>query len=199
MEKLSFNAVLDGEIVLLNEEGKPDFGLLQDYASNKQYQLCYYIFDILFLDNENLCNKALWERKMILKSILPDTDVIKYTDHIEKEGIAFFEAVKKLNMEGIIAKDKNSSYLPGKRSSSWLKIKQHGSAEVVIAGYTKPTGSRKYFGSLILAKTDGDKLTYTGHVGTGFSENTLEQIFKLLEPLVVNESPFTEKYHLKLL
>jgi bifunctional non-homologous end joining protein LigD len=193
LEKLDLDVVLDGEIVLLDEEGKPDFGRLQDYAQNTEYQLCYFVFDILYYNNETLCNKPLLERKEILRNLIKDTEVIKYTDHVSGQGVAFFEAIKEMNMEGIMAKDSTSLYLPGKRTSSWLKIKQHSSAEVVIAGFTEPTGARQHFGSLILAHPDENKIIYAGHVGTGFNDKTLKQVYSKLMPLIVSESPFDIK------
>lgn len=193
LEKLDLDAVLDGEIVLLDEEGKPDFGRLQDYAQNTEYQLCYFVFDILYYNGENLCNKPLLERKEILRSQITDTDVIKYTDHITGQGVAFFEAIKEMNMEGIMAKDSTSLYIPGKRTASWLKIKQHSSAEVVIAGFTEPAGARQYFGSLVLAYPENGKIIYAGNVGTGFNDNTLKEIHSKLKPLIVSKSPFDIK------
>lgn len=193
LKKLDIDAVMDGEIVLLDEEGRPDFGKLQDYASNTEYQLCYFVFDILFLNGINLCNKPLLERKNILRSVFSDTDVIKYTDHIIGKGLDFFEAIRNLDMEGIMAKDMRSVYTPGKRTSSWLKIKQHSSSEVVIVGFTKPSGGRKHFGSLVLANVVGGKLVYAGNVGTGFNDTSLKKVYGLLEPLIIKDSHFDFK------
>lgn len=193
LKKIKEKVILDGEIVVLNEHGKPDFGKLHDYRANQQYQLVYYVFDILFRNNQDLCNLPLTERKKILREVIEDNDVIKYSDHIEEDGISFFEAIKEMDMEGIMAKKADSSYYPGKRTSNWLKIKKHGSHEGVIVGYTAPTGARKYFGSLAIAFEKEGKLVYAGNVGTGFNDELLKEIFDILEPLKTDQSPFTQK------
>ena len=193
LKKTKTNMIIDGEIVVLDEDGKPNFGSLQDYPKNKDYQLCFYVFDIISLKSQNLCNRPLLERKKILKDNCIFDDVVKYTDHILENGIKFFEAVKKLDLEGIMAKKTDSIYLPGKRTSSWLKIKKHSSKEAYIAGFTESAQGRSYFGSLVLAYPDNGKYTYAGHVGTGFNEATLKKIYELVLPLKTEHSPFDIK------
>lgn len=122
LQKLGINAFLDGEIVVINEEGKPDPEKLKNYSKNPDNSLCYYVFDILYHNNQNVCNKPLLKRKEILRNLIPEGDIVKYTDHIEREGIAFFEAAKELNLKAIIAKNITSIYQPGKASSAWLVI-----------------------------------------------------------------------------
>jgi bifunctional non-homologous end joining protein LigD len=193
LKKIKQKIVLDGEIVVLNKDGKSDFQKLQHYGENPEYPLCYYVFDILFLNTKDICDQPLIERKKLLKKILKETDVIKYSDHIVGEGISFFKAAQKKDLEGIMAKKADSNYYKGKRSSEWLKIKNHHSQEAIIAGFTEPTGARKYFGALVLAIKDGDKLKYVGHTGSGFTEKTLKETYNLLKPLIKKISPFVEQ------
>ena len=192
LKKIKHDAVLDGEIVILNEEGKSDFQKLQHYEDNTQYPLCYYVFDLLSLNGNSTYDLPLVERKELLRKLLPKNSVIKYSEHITTTGKAFFEAAKKNNLEGIIAKKSDSLYHPGARSSNWLKIKYHKSQEVIIVGFTQPTGSRKYFGALVLAIPDGSKLQYVGHTGSGFTDKDLKEMYDMLKPLIQKKSPFDE-------
>ena len=192
LEKMKTDLVLDGEIVVLNGDGKSDFQKLQHYEDNTQYPICYYVFDVLSVNGSNTTNLPLIERKKLLQKIIPKGQVIKYSDHIGEHGKAFFEAAGKKDMEGIMAKKADSLYYPGTRTNEWLKIKLHKSAEVIIAGFTKPTGARKYFGALVLGIRSKDKLQYAGHTGSGFSQTGLEEMYKKLKPLVKKQSPFDE-------
>lgn len=193
LKNLSLNAILDGEVVVLDEHGKPDFQKLQLYGQ-KNYPICYYVFDCLEYNHENLMHKPLIERKNILKSFLPVGNVIRYSDHVDGEGVTFFQSIQENNIEGMIAKKKSSIYMPGKRTDLWLKIKHHNILETVICGFTEPRGSRPYFGALILGihNTHG-ALEYVGHTGTGFTESLLKEVHSQLIPLVKKHSPFREK------
>ncbi len=193
LKSIKHVAVLDGEIVVLNENGFPDFQKIQHYAENTHFPICYYVFDLLSLDGNDLTHLPLTDRKELLKSLIPKNDVIKYSDHVVEKGIAFFNAAVKNNLEGIMAKKGDSEYYGGKRTNDWLKIKNHKSADVIICGYTAPTGGRKYFGSLVLGIMKENKLVHTGHAGTGYDDEMLRTVFNLLQPLVQNESPFAEK------
>ncbi len=193
LKKIKHKVVLDGEIVVLDEKGKSDFQKLQHYAENTEYPLCYYVFDILSYNAKDICNEPLIERKKLLKRVLKETNVIKYSDHIIGKGIDFFKAAEKKDLEGIMGKKADSFYHKGKRSGDWLKIKHHHSQEAIIAGFTQPTGARKYFGALVLAIKDGDRLKYVGHTGSGFTEKMLKEIYNLLKPLIIVASPFDEK------
>ena len=192
LKKIKHDAVLDGEIVILNEEGKSDFQKLQHYEDNTQYPICYYVFDLLSLNGNSTYKLPLIERKELLKKLLPKNAVIKYSEHIIARGKEFFEAAKKNDLEGVMAKKADSMYHPGARSGDWLKIKYHKSQEVIIAGFTEPTGSRKHFGALVLAIPDGNKLQYVGHTGSGFTDNNLKEIYEMLKPLIQKKSPFDE-------
>lgn len=190
LRKVKAKAVLDGEIVLLNENNKPDFQRLQNYKNNGQYPLVYYVFDLLFLGDNSLLNLPLLERKKLLKKLVKRSGTIRYSDHIEENGVDFFKMVKADDLEGIIAKKKDSLYTPGIRTKEWLKIKHHKTQEAIIVGYTEPRGSRQYFGSVLLAQYDNSKLRYIGNVGTGFTEKSLKELWQKMQPLVMDKSPF---------
>ncbi len=191
--KIKEDAVLDGEIVVMNADGNPDFQLLQHYTENQDKPIQYYIFDLLRLNGYDTTELTLTERKELLQKIIPQNEVIKYSDHILENGKAFFQVSKEKNLEGIMAKKITSKYYPGKRSSEWLKIKHHQTQEAIIAGYTEPSGARKYFGALVLAIKDGKKLKYIGHTGGGFNQNSLKEMYETLQPFITEKSPFDKK------
>ena len=193
LKKIKDNVVLDGEIVVLNDEGHPDFQLLQHYESNTHRPINYCVFDILSVNGYNTCELPLIKRKELLKDVIKKNEVIKYSDHIQEKGIAFFNASTHNNLEGIMAKKADSQYYIGKRTNEWLKIKNHKTQEAIITGYTDPGGSRKYFGALVLGIKDGDKLKYIGHTGSGFNQQSLKEMWDLLQPLKQTKSPFDEK------
>ena len=185
--------IIDGEIAALDEKGRPSFQLLQQYGQNPNVPLVYYVFDILELDGVSVKNQTLLERKELLKEILPETDTIKYCEHIPETGIDFFNAVAKTGLEGMIAKRGNSTYKEGARNGEWLKIKHVLTDEAVIAGFTAPRNSRKFFGALILGTYEGGVLKYIGHTGTGFNDKALKEMHQLLKPLITGTNPFKEK------
>ncbi len=193
LQKLRFNAVLDGEIVVINEEGKPDFQKLQHYAENTNFPIVYYVFDLLRLNNKDLYDVPLIDRKSQLQKLIGENEVIKYSDHVLEQGDSFFEAARQKDLEGIMAKKADSLYYPGKRTNEWLKIKHHKSEEAIIAGFTAPRGGRKYFGALVLGIKKDGKLLYAGHTGSGFNEQSLKELFNKLEPIIQQESPFNER------
>jgi bifunctional non-homologous end joining protein LigD len=184
LKKIRHEAVIDGEIVVFDENNQPSFQKLQNYASTSSATIHYFVFDILNLDGKDVTGMPLLERKELLQSIIPKNDVIQYCDHIVGSGKAFYKEIEKSNMEGMIAKRINSKYYPGKRTTDWLKLKNVRSEEAIIVGFTAPKGSRVGFGSLLLGQYIRRKLTYIGNVGTGFNDQTLKQLhkkFKLLE------------------
>jgi bifunctional non-homologous end joining protein LigD len=193
LQKIKHRVVLDGEIVLVEEDGKPNFQKLQHYESNTTYPLVYYVFDMLMYEGENMEELPLTERKKLLKKLLGNNSTIKYCDHIEAKGKDFYKKVVAANMEGIMAKRKESSYTEGVRTKEWLKIKNVQTHEAVIAGYTSPRGSRSHFGALILGKYNGSSLQYIGHTGTGFTVQSLKDLWNQMQPLVTKDSPFEEK------
>ncbi|HXL55162.1 MAG TPA: DNA ligase D, partial [Chitinophagaceae bacterium] len=189
------NAVIDGEIIAVNEEGRPDFQALQGFAkSGKKANLQYYVFDILWYDGKDYTQLSLIERKTILQSIIPeDQTTIKYSDHITGEGKAFFEAAINKGLEGVMAKRADSVYAVNYRTKSWLKIKNNQQTEAIICGFTKPRFSRKFFGALVLGKYKSDKLVYIGHTGSGFNERTLKETYHKIKPLKTDGCPFETK------
>ncbi|MEO5650597.1 MAG: non-homologous end-joining DNA ligase, partial [Ginsengibacter sp.] len=193
LKHIKANAVLDGEIVVLNDKGQPDFQLLQHYSENPDHPIQYQVFDLLQLNGHDTSGLQLIERKELLKKLLPENEVIRYCEHIPEKGKSFFRVSKEKNLEGILAKRIDSKYYTGKRSADWLKIKHHKTQEAIIAGYTEPSGSRKYFGALILASKEGNHFKYIGHTGTGFSDASLKEMFHLLQSLIQKESPFVKK------
>lgn len=189
LRSLDYDAILDGEVVVLDDKGRSDFGQLQNYDSNSDF-LAYYIFDLLWLNGYDLTNTPLITRKEILKQILPANDVIRYSDHIENDGEEFFELARERKLEGIMAKRKDSGYQAGKRTKSWLKVKTSLRQEVVIGGFTEPRGSRQGLGSLILGTYDGSELVYVGHSGGGLSGRQLIELRQELESIEQPSSPF---------
>jgi bifunctional non-homologous end joining protein LigD len=190
LAETGLNAVLDGEIIAVNEKGMADFQSLQNWQ-NTPVHLQYSIFDIIWLDGYDLTQLPLIERKRILKEILPrEHDVLKYSDHIIGNGKDFFEAAMAQGLEGIMGKKSDSTYRIGSRTDSWVKIKVNRRQEVVIAGYTQPRNSRKHFGALLLGLYENGELIYIGHTGSGFNTKTLEEVYKKLQPLVIEKCPF---------
>jgi bifunctional non-homologous end joining protein LigD len=190
LKKTGIQAVFDGEIVALDEKGVARFELIQNYKGTGKGNIVYYVFDILYYNGYDLKDLPLVERKKILKKVLPELSEVRYNDHVEEEGIRFFDEAVRQGLEGIIAKKSQSIYQPGLRSKEWLKIKVHKRQEAVIAGFTEPRGGRKHLGSLVLGVYEGDELVYIGHSGGGFDEESLEAIYKKLKPLVTKKSPF---------
>lgn len=182
---------IDGEIVVLDKEGRSHFQLLQDYNRSSAGTLLYYVFDLIYLDGKNLMNTPLVERKKLLKTIVPRRSLIKFSDHIAERGKAFFAAAKKQKLEGIVGKDGNSPYVAG-RTRLWQKVKIVHEQETVIVGFTKPRRSRAYFGALVLAVYEKKKLTFVGHSGSGFTQKTLRELYELMEPLATKRCPFAQ-------
>jgi len=182
--------IVDGEIVSLDEKGNSHFQYLQSWQKYQQGELIYYVFDLLWMDGYDLTQLPLVERKRILKQVMPENNIIRYSDHVEESGKAFFDLAKKQGLEGIIAKNKNSLYEMNVRNQNWLKIKTTYRQEAVICGFTEPRASRQYFGALILGIYQNDRLVYAGHSGTGFNEKLLKETWNKLQPLITGKCPF---------
>lgn len=192
LANLGLNAIIDGEIVVMDEAGNPDFQLLQHYGEDRSHPIYYYVFDILKIDNESVMQLPLRERKEKLRALLKENDIIKYSDHIEEKGKEMFALIGEKNMEGIMAKKADSPYLPGQRTANWLKIKYHKTMDAIICGFTEPAGERKYFGALVLGLKQGKTFNYIGHTGSGFNDSLLKEIYEQLKPLITSQSPFEE-------
>lgn len=183
-------AIIDGEIVVFDDHGKPNFQKLQNYKSNDKFSIQYYVFDCLEADGKNLTGLSVVERKEILKNLLPKkSDIILFCDHVDTEGKALFKEMKKMGLEGMIAKRKNSKYYIGKRTPDWLKIKNIQTQEAIIVGFTEPKGARSSFGSLLLAVKKRSKLVYIGNVGTGFTDKSLKDLHTKLKKITRTKSP----------
>ncbi|MDB4987398.1 MAG: ligD [Myxococcaceae bacterium] len=189
------NAVFDGEVVSLREDGVSDFQSLQNALSEgRDHKLVYFVFDLLFLDGNDLRSLPLTERKAALETLFAAVDsspALRYSAHVTGGGPAFFEHACKLKLEGSIAKRASAPYRAG-RSKDWLKIKCIARQEFVIGGYTPPAGTRTHLGALLMGVQEGDALRYTGKVGTGFTQQSLRDLHKRLAPLVQPSSPFAD-------
>jgi bifunctional non-homologous end joining protein LigD len=198
-------AVLDGEVVALDGEGRSSFSLMQQRtgmkqpgktrgAKDKSVPIVYYVFDLLYLNGYNLTRVPLEQRKDLLARIVPGgAGLLRYSDHHLAEGRALFEVAREKGLEGIVAKLRSGAYMQ-KRSREWLKIKITRRQEAVIAGYTDPRGSREYFGSLILGLYDENgRLAHVGQVGTGFTQSSQAALWKKLEKIKAEENPFGHK------
>src|ERR1700712_2436939 len=193
LSKWKVNAVLDGEIVVLNEQGKSNFGNLQNWRSEADGHLTYYVFDILWYEGKNLMGLPFIKRREILEKILPkDDDRIRLSQLFKASGTDFFAAAEKMGLEGIIAKKAESIYIPDLRSRDWLKIKTHKRQEVVIGGFTQNEGSSKAFSSLLLGVYENDIFHYVGKVGTGFSDKLQKEMMAQFKPLITTKPPFNE-------
>jgi bifunctional non-homologous end joining protein LigD len=194
LEKLQVEQViLDGEIVVQDENGRVIFQDLQNFQNTPTEHLYYYVFDILYLNGEDFRDLPLLERKKKLEKLLRNTDPIRYSEHRVEKGIQFFKEAEKLQTEGIMAKKADSKYLTGKRSDDWLKVKTHLRQEVVIGGYTEPKGSRIHIGALLLGVYEEGQLKYIGQSGSGFNRESLEMLIRKLKPLEQSASPFAGK------
>ena len=197
-------AVLDGEIVALDEQGRPSFSLMQQRTgvgegghrirrTRDDIPVMYYVFDLLYVDGYDLMQSQLEQRKELLASILSPGDLIHYSDHYIGNGKALFEAAAQRELEGIVAKRRSSPYVQ-KRSSDWLKIKIVKQQECVIGGYTDPRGSRENFGSIVLGLYDDQgRLIPVGQAGSGFTALSHAEMWKRLQPLETRHNPFFGK------
>ena len=175
--KLKHDAIIDGELVLFDESGKPNFDELQRYSGN--YPLVFYVFDILWLNGQLLTSFPLIKRKEILEEILQQNDLVKFSEHFD-DGLALFDQMKGLGMEGIIAKKKESIYRPGVRSNDWLKIQTTRRQEFVIGAWSESANGRS-FRSLIFGWFINGKLHYVGHAGHGFKDAEAPKILARLK------------------
>ena len=195
---IAHSAILDGEIVVLDSKGVPQFNALQNYnAQSTEGHLTYFVFDLLYLNDHSTLDLPLLDRKQLLKSLLPESGFIKYCDHIEQVGISFYNQAIEMGMEGVIAKKANSNYYTNIRSSDWLKFKKNENTDTIICGYTiSKTKSRK-FASLILGMVQNDALEYVGTCGSGFSEKLIDELYQKFEVLKRDEPVFFIPQHLK--
>jgi bifunctional non-homologous end joining protein LigD len=192
--------VLDGEFVVLDKEGRSSFSLLQNYLKTKTGLPVYYVFDLLYLEGFDLTDVSLVTRKRLLKEILENNgyavsnhiENIRISGHLEKKGIGFFHAALKNGLEGIIAKRKQSIYVPGSRSRDWLKIKARKEGEFIICGYTEPKNKSDKIGSLITGAYKSGSLVFTGLVGGGLDSKEKDGLFSKLSVIGSDKNPFKD-------
>jgi len=193
-------AILDGEVVALDDEGKASFSLMQQRTgfrpggkgapANADVPVLYYAFDLLYLDGYDWRRVPLEERKRKLAELVVTGDVVRFSDHYEEHGKALFEMARKKGLEGIVGKKRDSFY-EERRSREWLKVKIRQRLECVIGGYTEPEGSRAHFGSLVLGLYDKKgRLIHVGQVGSGFDQKLLDELWKVLQKLETKKNPF---------
>jgi bifunctional non-homologous end joining protein LigD len=188
----SVNAVVDGELVVINEKGLPDFGALQEWRSEADGELVYFLFDLLWLEGRDMMNMPLKERRKILRQIAPDSSIIRVSDNFEITGKEFFALADKMGLEGILAKHEDSIYTPDARSRDWLKIKTLRHQEAIICGFTKNENTSKKFSALLLGVYQGSELVFIGPVGTGFTAQMQAEVLAKLKPYVTKKCPFAE-------
>lgn len=186
------NAIIDGEIVWLEKNGKTDFQSLQNaLKDNRSSRLVYYAFDLLFLDGKDCRSLPLIERKELLQDLVQSlkSPIIRFSEHMEGQAQKLLKAACDYGMEGIISKDADSKYT-STRSPAWAKTKCHQQQEFVIGGFAPGKGARSDFGALLLGVYEGSKLKYVGKTGTGFTQKSIEEVRKKLEAREVKQSPF---------
>ncbi len=196
-------AIIDGEVVVLNKKGTPDFGKLQNRfgiedpkrveTARSANPVTYVAFDLLHLNGKDLIKDQLENRKNALQDLIEEGPHLLYGDHIEGKGLQYFSEALKLGFEGVIGKEKHSPYLIGARSSFWIKSKGSQTLDAVVVGYTVGEGIRKAtFGSLVMAMYDDKgKLVHVGNVGGGFDDKSLLEIKPMLDKLVVKKPVIT--------
>jgi len=192
LQQLKFDAVLDGEIVVLDKNGRSDFSSLQNWKSAQDGRLIYYVFDLLSFQGDSLLEFPLSYRRAKLIQIIGEENLeIKISRPLDSSGTDSFAFAKQNGLEGILAKRKMSLYYPGKRSHDWLKIKVKKRQEVVIAGYTNNIDSPRLFSALVLGVYDRQRFVYIGKVGTGFSEKNEKELMEQLAQLRTTVNPFS--------
>lgn len=194
------SAILDGEVVALDAEGRASFSLMQQRtgfrpggkraAARADVPVVYYAFDLLYLDGYDWRRMPLEDRKQELASIFVAGDSLRYSDHVTEHGKGLFEIAASKGLEGILAK-KRGSFYEERRSREWLKIKIRHRLECVVGGYTEPEGSRAHFGSLVLGLYDDNgRLIHVGQAGSGFDQKSLAEIWKILQKIESSKNPF---------
>jgi bifunctional non-homologous end joining protein LigD len=188
-------AIVDGEVVALDDAGLPDFSLLQEATGTASGRLVYEAFDLLYLDGRALLRVPLEDRKALLRTILRTGDRrVRFADHVAREGKDFLRAAATRGLEGIVAKHRRSSYEPGTRSKAWLKIKHRPEQELVVGGFTPGEGAAKDLGAVVVGVYEADgkarKLRFAGKVGSGFNATTRRMLRQRLESLAIPDPAF---------
>ncbi|SDS11590.1 DNA ligase D [Gramella sp. MAR_2010_147] len=195
LENIPHEAILDGEVVVVDKNGIPDFQKLQNYSPKTKGTLKFYVFDMLYLNGHSMLDLKLMERKSLIPEVLEETNIAVYCDHIEGMGTSFYQKAIDAGMEGVMAKKADSTYTPGYRTEKWLKVKANESLETIICGYTDSEGA--LFGSLILGIVKDTDFEYIGNCGTGFSNKSQQELLKKMKELETTAIPFKDKPNLK--
>src|SRR6184192_4287142 len=190
----SRECVIDGEVVALDDEGRSSFQLLQAREmEGRKLPVYFYAFDLLQLDGKTLIGLSLEARNNVLENLCADAgDPIRYSGAIGEEAKPLLKEVKRRGLEGIIGKQRDSVYEPGRRSGAWIKLKCVTEQEFVIGGFTPPAGARKHFGALLVGYYDKGRLRFAGKVGTGFDTDLLRSLHKRMRAEERNSCPFTD-------
>jgi bifunctional non-homologous end joining protein LigD len=189
------DAIIDGEIVALDEKGRSSFQLLQARELGQERPpLFFYAFDLLQLNGDSFVDLPLLERREKLEALLKKgaLDVIRYSDTLGSDAKRLLVQARKLELEGLIGKRTDSHYEIGKRTGAWIKLKLQQEQEFVIGGYTDPEGSRPHFGALLVGVHRRGKLVYAGKVGTGFDHQLLRSLHGMLKKIGRDTCPFTD-------
>ncbi|MEP6595566.1 MAG: non-homologous end-joining DNA ligase [Ginsengibacter sp.] len=192
LKELKYDAVIDGEVVVLDENGQPDFSALQNYRLGNA--IAFYGFDLLWCNGHDLMRLPLSDRKDLLKQILPVNDIIKYSESFD-DGLELFNTAKNLGVEGIVAKKRDSIYTPARKGNTWYKAKHSLRQEYVIGGWAE--SDKRPFRSLLFGHYVNGEFTYVHHSGGGFMDKQMKELSEKLKKLEIKESPFVNKVDLK--
>jgi bifunctional non-homologous end joining protein LigD len=190
-------AIVDGEVIALDDRGEPDFALLQARIKGQGQigiptPFVYEVFDLLWIDGRSLLEEPLETRRSLLAEALRPDPRVRLSEHVTGDGIAFFEAARVRGLEGMMAKDRRSPYVPGARSMAWQKVKIRPEQELVVGGMTRGTGKAVELGALLVGVYEDGVLRYAGKIGAGFNDRIRAELLGALEPLTVDASPFAE-------
>jgi bifunctional non-homologous end joining protein LigD len=188
-------AIVDGEVIALDDRGEPDFALLQARikgrgAAVEPTPFVYEVFDLLHLDGRSLLDEPLEERRRLLGSVLRPDPRVRLSEHVEADGIAFFEAARTRGLEGIMAKDRHSPYVPGKRTDRWQKVKIRPEQELVVGGWATGAGKAIDLGALLVGVYEDGALRYAGKIGAGFTNDNRAELLSAVAALAADASPF---------
>jgi bifunctional non-homologous end joining protein LigD len=186
--------VIDGEVVAVDEKGRSSFQLLQAHEmEGRKSPIYFYAFDLLQLDGKSLIELPLEARKNVLEKLCADaSDLIRFSGAIGSDAKRLLEEVQHRGLEGLIGKQRNSVYEPGRRSGAWVKLKCVNEQEFVIGGYTPPQGARKNFGAILVGYYENNKLVFAGKVGTGFSSKSLTMLHRKFQKEARDDCPFVD-------
>jgi bifunctional non-homologous end joining protein LigD len=196
-------AVVDGEVIALDARGEPDFALLQGRIRGRGGTIgpaddpglggpfVYQVFDLLHLDGRSLLEAPLEERRRLLADVLRTDPRVRLSEDIAGEGIAFFEAARERGLEGIMAKDRQSLYVPGARTKAWQKIKIRPEQELVVGGWARGTGRAVDLGALLVGVYEDGTLRYAGKVGAGFTTDARTELLAAISSLAADDTPFS--------